>query len=56
MPAPGAGTLGCVIPTLKQGDDTMLDWRCGIGCGMVQGTNLGSCPGGLTCTDNLCQP
>ena len=56
MPAPGAGTLACVIPTQSQSDNTMLDWRCGIACGTIQNTNLGSCPGGLTCTDNLCQP
>lgn len=30
-------------------------WSCLIACGTVQMTDLGECPGGLTCTDNTCQ-
>jgi hypothetical protein len=31
------------------------DWSCAIGCGNLSGTELGGCPPGLTCTDNVCQ-
>lgn len=49
------GTIGvaaCVIysenmMTMKR------DWYCGILCGQAPGTN-GTCPGGLTCTMDLC--
>lgn len=53
MPAPGAGTVGCVLTAQPMGG--MMSWACGIGCGDLMGMNLGGCPGGLTCTANLCQ-
>jgi hypothetical protein len=52
-PAPGNGTPACVLTAAPNGNT--MDWACGIGCGDLQGTQLGECPGGLTCTDNLCQ-
>jgi hypothetical protein len=34
---------------------TNSDWYCLVGCGVIDTTDLGDCPGGLTCTSNSCQ-
>ena len=53
-PAPGAGTPACVLATAPDANN-MIKWDCAILCGMQGTTNLGTCPGGLTCTMNICQ-
>jgi hypothetical protein len=53
MPAPGSGTVACFISSAPAMNK--INWFCGIACGNIQGTDLGTCPGGLTCTDNICQ-
>jgi hypothetical protein len=30
-------------------------WYCVLGCGTLNGMNLGQCPGGLACMNNVCQ-
>ncbi len=55
MPAPGSGTPLCAITGAPEGTPPMTPWFCGVACGTLQGMDLGTCPGGLTCTENLCQ-
>lgn len=52
-PAPGNGTPICAITGPMM--NGMKPWLCGVACGTFMGQNLGTCPGGLVCTDNLCQ-
>jgi hypothetical protein len=55
QPPPGSGTPLCAITGPAEGTPPMTPWLCGVACGTLQGMDLGTCPGGLTCTDNLCQ-
>lgn len=50
---PGGGTPACALTGTAM--NNMLPWACGILCGDVMGTQLGGCPGGLTCVSNLCE-
>jgi hypothetical protein len=52
-PASPSATPGCVLTAPPMGGTK--DWACGLVCGMIEGNDLGPCPLGLTCTDNLCQ-
>ena len=54
QPASPAGTPACVLTGAAM--NNMLPWACGLLCGTFEGTNLGDCPGGNTCKDNLCEP
>lgn len=69
-PANGNATCAAVTPAVPSGTvacglygeamNGMVPWACGIFCGTIDnmGTpqDLGMCPTGLTCTQNLCQP
>jgi hypothetical protein len=56
-PSPAEGTPLCAIysGTGAAMDQPPFTWSCAIGCGNLQGTELGGCPTGLTCTANICQ-
>ena len=49
------GSTGTPLCAAGTPDGANVDWSCLIACGMLQGMELGECPGGLTCTDNTCQ-
>jgi hypothetical protein len=55
QPPPGNGTPLCAITGMAVGQPPMTPWFCGVACGTFMSMDLGTCPGGLTCTDNLCQ-
>lgn len=52
------GTTGTALCITGVGQEvgTNVDWHCGIGCGVIETTDFGGCPGGLTCTNNRCIP
>ncbi len=54
---PADGTPACAIyaGTGPQMDQPPFTWSCAVLCGNYMGTELGGCPTGLTCTDNICQ-
>jgi hypothetical protein len=54
-PPPGSGTPVCAVTSEDEGTPPMTPWFCAVACGTLQGMDLGTCPGGLTCTMNLCQ-
>jgi hypothetical protein len=47
------GTPGCVL--VGSGSGSSYAWSCAIECGTFNSMNLGTCPGGLTCTSNICE-
>ena len=53
MPASPEGTPLCSIhgPAMNN----KFTWYCVLGCGTLNNTNLGQCPGGLVCMNNICQ-
>ncbi len=52
-PAPGNGTPLCALNDgMTTGTKT---WYCAVACGSYMNQNLGQCPGGLTCSGNICQ-
>ena len=56
MPNNGTGKPQCALAGVGSGTGNMaIDWSCGIRCGTAGSADLGTCPTGLTCTQNLCQ-
>ena len=53
QPPPGQGTPACALVGAKTGNS--YPWDCAIECGTLNNMNLGGCPGGLVCTNNICQ-
>lgn len=51
----GSATPACTVYFQQQGTTDLL-WGCGLLCGTVQNMDLGTCPAGLTCQNNLCIP
>ena len=49
---PAEGTPKCTIFT---GSAPNVMWFCAVACGTDGSTDYGGCPGGLTCTANVCQ-
>ena len=49
------GTPACTYHYPDPNDATVELWLCEIECGSLGGNDLGTCPLGLTCTNNLCQ-
>lgn len=52
MPQPPSGTPLCALTAQPMGG--MMEWACAVTCGTIQGMDLGMCPAGLTCIDNVC--
>jgi V8-like Glu-specific endopeptidase len=50
---PSFGTPACVLGS--EPVNNVVQWECGILCGMSGSDDLGGCPPGLTCRSNICQ-
>jgi hypothetical protein len=53
----GTGEVKCILFAADpqgSGNDS-VDWTCGILCNQDGSNDFGSCPTGLTCTNNICQ-
>ena len=53
-PPPQGGDQLCAT-LATTGTPSVITWYCVIACGTFDGQDLGTCPTGLTCTNNFCQ-
>ncbi len=51
-------TALCALPIGPGAGNMTTNYACGLYCGMIgdPAQDLGTCPGGLTCTNNACSP